>query len=190
MTLYSLVLFLHVGAALALAAALSIDALIMVQLRRAATPSAAHPWLNLWAAVPRVAGSSGLVLLLSGGYLTDRMSAWSLAWPTVALAALILIGILGAITGKRMSALRRICAIEKTNESECVSRLQDPILKVSLSLRIVLLFAAVLLMNTKPGLGESFGIVTGSVILGLISAFLIPNRGFALSTPRADEASR
>jgi hypothetical protein len=118
------------------------------------------------------------------------MSAWSLAWPTVALAALILIGILGAITGKRMSALRRICAIEKTNESECVSRLQDPILKVSLSLRIVLLFAAVLLMNTKPGLGESFGIVTGSVILGLISAFLIPNRGFALSTPRADEASR
>ena len=105
MTLYSLVLFLHVAAALALASALSIDALILFQLHRATTSTAAHPWLNLWSAVPRIAGSSGLLLLLSGGYLTDRMSAWSLAWPRVALAALILIGILGAITSKRMSAL-------------------------------------------------------------------------------------
>jgi len=80
MTLYSLVLFLHVAAALALASALSIDALILFQLHRATTSTAAHPWLNLWSAVPRIAGSSGLLLLLSGGYLTDRMSAWSLAW--------------------------------------------------------------------------------------------------------------
>src|SRR2546430_4645808 len=94
MTLYSLVLFLHVAAALALASALSIDALILFQLHRATTSTAAHPWLNLWSAVPRIAGSSGLLLLLSGGYLTDRMSAWSLAWPRVALAALILTGIL------------------------------------------------------------------------------------------------
>ncbi len=190
MTLYSLVLFLHVAAALALASAVSIDALILFQLHRATTSTAAHPWLNLWSAVPGIAGSSGLLLLLSGGYLTDRMSAWSLAWPRVALAALILIGILGAITSKRMSALRRICAAEKTNESECLRRLRDPVLKTSLSLRIVLLFAAVLLMNTKPGWGESLGIVGGSVILGLISSFLIPSRGLALSTPRADLASR
>jgi hypothetical protein len=131
MTLYSLVLFLHVAAALALASALSIDALILFQLHRATTSTAAHPWLNLWSAVPRITGSSGLLLLLSGGYLTDRMSAWSLAWPRVALAALILIGILGAITSKRLSALRRICAAEKTNESECLRRLRDPILKTS-----------------------------------------------------------
>jgi hypothetical protein len=84
-----------------------------------------------------------------------------------------------------MSAIRRICAVEKTNESECVKHLQHPILKVSLSLRIVLLFAAVLLMNTEPGLEESLGIVTGSVVLGLISAFLIPSRTSALSVARA-----
>jgi hypothetical protein len=70
---------------------------------------------------PRIPGSSGLLLVLPGGYLTNRMSAWSLAWPKVALAALILIGILGAVTSKRMSATRRICAVEKTNESECAA---------------------------------------------------------------------
>ena len=41
MTVYSLVLFLHVGAALALASVLSIDALILFQLRRATNPTRA-----------------------------------------------------------------------------------------------------------------------------------------------------
>jgi hypothetical protein len=45
----------------------------------------------------------------------------------------------------------------------------------------VLLFAAVLLTDTEAGLEESLGIVTGSVVLGLISAFLIPSRTSALS---------
>jgi hypothetical protein len=87
-----MVLFLHVGAALVLASALSIDGLILFQLRRATSPMRAT-WLDLWSVVPWIAGGSGLVLLLSGGYLTHRMSAGTEAWPKVALAALILIGI-------------------------------------------------------------------------------------------------
>jgi hypothetical protein len=96
MTLYSLVLFLHVGAALGLASALSMDALLMFQLRRATSPSGTKSWLDLWFTVSWMAGGSGFVLLLSGGYLADRMSAGTLAWPKVALATLILIGALGA----------------------------------------------------------------------------------------------
>ena len=99
MNLYSLVLFLHVGSALALASALSIDGLLLFQLRRATTVTATDPWLNLWSAVPRIAGGSGFLLLSSGAYLTNRMSAWTLAWPKMALAILILIASLGVITG-------------------------------------------------------------------------------------------
>jgi hypothetical protein len=98
MTIYSIVLFLHVGAALVLASALSIDGLILFQLRRATSPIGATSWLDLWSVFPWIAGGSGLVLLLSGGYLTHRMSAGTEAWPKVALAALILIGILGGVT--------------------------------------------------------------------------------------------
>jgi hypothetical protein len=86
MTVYSLVLFVHVGAALALASVLSIDALILFQFRRATSPTRANLWLELWPSVPWIAGGSGLLLLLSGGYLADRMSAWTLAWPKVAFA--------------------------------------------------------------------------------------------------------
>src|SRR5258708_32937453 len=108
MTVYSLVLFLHVGAALALASALSIDALLLFQFQRATSPTRANLWLDLWPAVFRIAGGSGFLLLLSGGCLADRMSAWTLAWPRVALAVLILIGILGAVTSRRIRGLRRV----------------------------------------------------------------------------------
>lgn len=174
MTLYSLILFLHVGAALALASVLSIDALILFQLGRARTLSATQPWLNLWSAVPRIAGGSGLLLLISGGYLTARMSAWTLAWPKVALATLILIAILGAIASRRISALGRGFAADQAGEVESGMRPLDPFLRISLSTRITLLFAAVLLMNVKPELWGSLGILAGSVVLGLAAALVIP----------------
>ena len=186
MTVYSLVLFLHVGAALALASVLSIDALILFQLRRATSPTRANLWLELWPAVPWIASGSGLLLFLSGGYLADRMSAWTLAWPKAALAVLILIGILGAVTSRRIRGLRRASAAD---ESEFFRRREDPILKISLSVRIALVFAAVLLMNAKPQLRESLSIVGAAVVLGLAAAFLIPNRGSALSTANLDAGS-
>lgn len=53
MTLYSLVLFLHVASALALAAGLTVDALVLFQLRTG-SPSGTQPWLRLWSVVPRI----------------------------------------------------------------------------------------------------------------------------------------
>jgi hypothetical protein len=177
MTLYSLALFLHVGSALALASALSIDGLILFQLRRFTTAATVQPWLNLWSLVPRMAGGSGFLLLISGAYLTHRMSVWTLAWPKIALATLILIAVLGVITGKRMSALWQVCVLDETAEFECARRLHDPMLKVSFGTRIALLFAAVLLMNVQPGFWASLAIVGGSLLLGSIAALLIPRSG-------------
>jgi hypothetical protein len=181
MTMYSLVLFLHVGAALVLASALGIDGLILFQLRRAASPIRATSWLDLWSAVPWIAGGSGLVLLLSGGYLTHRMSAGTEAWPRVALATLILIGVLGGVTSRRMRALRRTSV---RDQPAFFSR-GYPILRVSLSLRIALVFAAVLLMNAKPQLRESLSVVGAALVLGLVAASLIPNRESVSSAARS-----
>jgi hypothetical protein len=114
------------------------------------------------------------------------MSAWTLAWPKVALATLILIGVLGAITSKRMRALRQAYG---PDQSEFFRRSEDPILKISLSIRIALVFAAVLLMNAKPELRESLGIVGAFVVTGLVAAFFIPNRQSVLSTTDSDAGS-
>jgi hypothetical protein len=105
------------------------------------------------------------------------MSAWTLAWPKMALAILILIASLGVITGKRMRALRQVCTPRAASELECTRRLQDPMLKVSLGTRIALLFAAVLLMNVQPAFWESLAIVIGSLVLGSTAALLIPSSG-------------
>jgi hypothetical protein len=75
MTVYSLMLFLHVGAALAPASALSIDALIVVQLRRAASPSPTKACLDLWRTVPGLAGGSGLCPATSPCYFARAFMA-------------------------------------------------------------------------------------------------------------------
>jgi hypothetical protein len=67
--------------------------------------------------------------------VADRTSAWTLAWPKVALATLIL------------------------------------------------------LMNAKPQLRESLGIVGTFVVLGLVAAVLIPARRSALSAANSDARS-
>src|SRR5579863_7973904 len=112
--------------------------------------------------VPRLAGAAGAGLLLSGLYLTQKMGAWNLGWPMVALAALILIGALGGIATKRMRALRDVFATGTAKPAELSVRFQDALLRLSISLRIMLILAAVVLMTMKPGLPGSLAIASGA----------------------------
>jgi hypothetical protein len=125
-----------------------------------------------------------VVLLFSGGYLTDRMSGWTLAWPKVSVATLVLIAPLGAITGKRMRAIRRICLANKTNDTELVNQLRDPFLKISLGIRTALGLGVVLLMTAKPGLRGSISIIGSSLVLGFLWS-LLRSRRAPLSTASA-----
>jgi len=70
--------------------------------------------------------------------------------------------------------------------SQLFSRLQDPFLKISLGIRIVVFLGIVLLMGAKPDLWESISIVGTSVILGLLSSLLAWRRDGSLSAPSAD----
>jgi hypothetical protein len=91
---------------------------------------------------------------------------------------------LGAITGKRMRAIRRICVADKTNDTELVNRLRDPFLKISLGIRIALGLGIVLLMTAKPGLRGSIGIIGSSLVLGFLWS-LLRSRRAPLSTASA-----
>jgi hypothetical protein len=85
------------------------------------------------------------------------------------MGALILIGPLGAVTGRRMRAIRIACAANKPNGSDLTGKLSDPILIFSMNMRIALVLGIVLLMTARPELRQSLGIVVSSVFLGLIS---------------------
>jgi len=186
MTLYSLVLVIHVTAVFVLAAALSIEVLSLVHLRGAFTLAEAYPWINPAPTLPLFAGGSVLVILFSGVYLVIQESASGKAWPKVAVAALLLMAPLGAMTARRIRAIRKAYAAENAINSVLLSRLRDPFLKVSLGIRIAVFVGIFLLVSTKPGLWGSISIVGASVVLGLLASLLDWRRSVPLSAPSAD----
>ena len=186
MTFYSLVLFAHVTAVLSLFATLSFEVLSLFHLRHVSTLTEARRWMEPVPGLPLVALVSLLVILFSGIYLAMRMSAFGLAWPKVTVGALLLIAPFGALTGRRMRAIRRACADTTTINSELLNRFQDPFLKISLSIRIAAFLGIVLLMAAKPGLWVSIGIVGTVVVFGLLASLLAWRRSGSLSAPSAE----
>src|SRR5712692_5078856 len=186
MTLYSFVLFAHVTAVLVLFACLSLETLSLFHLRRASTLTGVQLWIEPVPGLSAVALGSLLVILLSGIYLTIQMSGFGLAWPKVSVGAFLLMAPLGAMTGRRMRAIRHASADAKAINSELLGRLQDRFLKVSLGIRIVVFLGILLLMAAQPELWESISVVAAAVVLGLLSSLLSWRRGGSLSAPNAD----
>lgn len=176
MTLYSLVLFAHVTAVLALFACLGLEAVCLSHLRRVSTLTEVQLWIDPVPGLSAIALGSLIVIVVSGVYATIQMSGFGLAWVKVTIASFALMAPLGGMTGRRMDYIRRLCASGKMNPSQVLGLLQRPFLKISLSIRIAVFLGIVLLMTAKPELPESLGIVGGSVILGLAAAFLVPSR--------------
>ena len=172
MTVYSVVLFLHVMANLALVSALSLEAALVSRLRREATASGLLPWMGLMSAIPLISIVSLAVLLLSGGFMADRRAEWILAWPRVALVMLITIGVLGAITGRRLRHIRRTVAAGEGADAALGNARPNTGLVVSLHLRVALVLGAVLLMTTQPGFKASLIVFVASFLCGLL--FLVP----------------
>jgi hypothetical protein len=186
MTFYSLVLFVHVTAVLGLWAALSVEGLALFHLTRASTITEARRWIATVAGLPLVAAGSLLFIFLSGIYLAMRMSAFELAWPKVTVGALLLIAPLGAVTGRRMRAIRQACADGNAVNSELARRLRDPFLRISLAVRITVFLGILMLMAAKPDVWQSVSIVGISVVLGFLLSLLAWYRTRPLPAPSAD----
>jgi hypothetical protein len=185
MTLYSVVLIIHVTAVFVLSAALSIEVLSLVHLRGASTLAEAYPWIAPAPRLPFFAGGSVLVILFSGVYLVIQESASGKAWPKVAASTLFLMAPLGGMTARRMRAIRKAYSFEKASSSELLGLLRDPFLKISLSIRIAAFLGIFLLVSAKPGLWESISVAGTSVIVGLLLSLLAWRRNTSWSVSSA-----
>lgn len=185
MTLYSAILFVHIMAALTLFAALSFEFLSLYRLRRATSLAEARLWMEPAPRLPLLAGGSSLVVFLSGFYLVIQMSGYGLAWPKVTVASLLIIAPLSAISGRRMRAIRKVCADENAIASSLLVQLRDPFLKISWTVRTAIFFGIVLLMVAKPDLRPSLTIIAASTVFGLLSS-LFSSRRTPLSVTGAD----
>lgn len=185
MNLYTVVLFIHAVAVLVLTAGLTLEAWILLQLRRTMRPPDAQSWIGTMQPVAIAAITSLVVIYLTGAYLTESLHSWAYAWPRLAVLEIVLFAFLGAMTGRRMRAIRRNSAGEQMNPSEWNALTSSPFLKVSLSTRIWIVVGTILLTAAKPALRESLLIVAGSLILGLLFSFVSFGRRSVVSTAQA-----
>ena len=123
MTLYSIVLFLHLASVLGPFATLSFEVLSLFRLRQALDLPEVRRWIDPVPGLPLVAMASILIVFFSGIFLTVRLSAFDTAWPKVTIGALLLIAPLGALTGKRMRVIRLNSAEASAMRPEVLRRL-------------------------------------------------------------------
>jgi hypothetical protein len=168
MTLHPVLLFVHVTAVFVLCAMLSFEALSLFHLRRASNWADARPWIEPIRRASLFVISSLLIILFTGFLLVIPIAKPGQVWPRIAAISLLSIAPVGALTGKRMRAIRKAFRQEKAFSSELSARLCDPFLKLSLSVRVALFLGIFMLVNFKPGLGGSLLTIGGFSTLGLL----------------------
>jgi hypothetical protein len=181
MKLYSVILFIHAMAVLALTAALTMESLLLARLRRTVRPSDARIWIGAVPAIAFAAISSLVTILVTGGYLSKSLDATGFAWSRFAVIDTVIFALFGVFSGRRLRPIRRHCSEKTVAESGWRTLTQSALLKLSLSTRIWIVIGTILLTAAKPGLRESLVIVASSLILGLLFSFIRLGRGLVIS---------
>jgi hypothetical protein len=180
---YSVVLFLHVAAALAFFMALGLEWASLRRLWGTTTAERAHDWLALLAAASRVGMVSMLTLVATGAYM--MATAWGrVPWLTVALGALAPLPVLTlAFTRPRVAAIRRaIDGADGLLPAELLASCR-PVLSASVHLRLGIALGIVFLMTVKPGFSIALTAMGVGAFVSLVLS-LLPE-GFRGPSPRA-----
>jgi len=177
MSIYTIVLFVHVVGAIGYFLSIGTQLFILVGLRRAQHVEQVRAFIHLNNLSGPFGAGSAVVLLAAGLYLA--LSAWSLltGWILVALISLILIVPTTAVLiAPRRSAL--VKQLERSAPDGALSlalsqRLHDPVLLATLLTVAALLLGIVFLMTTKPELAGSLIVMAVALVLGLLSSLLV-----------------
>ena len=176
MSLYSIVLFLHVSGAIGYFVGIGAWLFILVGLRRAQRVEQVRALIKLIALSGPFTGISVLLILAAGLYMA--FTAWSLqtGWIAVALVSLVLMAPLGtALIEPRRRAIERLAreVPDGPLPQSLEQRIYDPVLSTALQTIAVLLFGIVFLMTTKPSLAGSLIVIVVALALGLASGLIV-----------------
>jgi hypothetical protein len=186
MSTFKLILIVHVLAVFVMTAVLAVEAIALAHMRGARTPGEALPWINPVPKISAFAVSSILVILLTGAYLVTLEAASHQPWARVAAGAVLLMAPLGAITGRKMRAIRRGFGQSSESSEEAMTRLRDSFLKMSLGVRVAAFLGIFLLVSTKPGVWASLMLIGAAIVAGLLFSTLSWTRKPLLYAARAD----
>ncbi|HZU02428.1 MAG TPA: DUF2269 family protein [Ktedonobacteraceae bacterium] len=187
MSIYNIVLFVHIVGAIGYFLSIAIWLFILVGLRRAQHVEQVRALLHLNDLSGPFGAGSVVVLLISGLYLAFTAWRGPFGWILVALVSLILIvPTAAALIAPRRSAIVKQLAHEAPDDtlSEALKQhLHDPVLSSTVCTVTVLLLGIVFLMTTKPELVGSLIVMVVALVLGLLSSMLVSRMR---STPRQE----
>ena len=172
MSLYPVLVFLHVLGAMGLFAAIAIEAVALGRLRQTDAPAGVREGMALLARNERLGGIAMLTLIASGAWMmaTTWGHQW---WIASAFIGIIGMGIAGgAVSSRRIRRLRAALAAERgPGLSQAFTSLQSSAaLVASLRVRIALGIGIVALMTLKPtGAGTSLLILAAFAVAGLVA---------------------
>jgi hypothetical protein len=177
MSIYTVVLFLHVIGAIGYFLGIGILLFILLGLRRAQRVEHVRPLIHLNDLSAPVSAASAVLLLVTGLYLA--LVAWSLltSWILVALISLLLMVPTSAvlIAPRRSAIVKQLEREAPGGElSEALERyIDDPVLATVCTTVAALLLGLVFLMTTKPNLVSSLIVMVVALLLGLAAGMLV-----------------
>ncbi len=176
MTIYSLINFLHVTSSIGIVVALSFENLMMVKMQRVANSDQFKAWKELHTLPLRLGGSSLVVSLITGIYLTVTM--WpSTPWIWPSTVALVLFSV--ASFSLANASHRKFLV------SDSIHEMRDAWQKLWLSLlvRNGLIAGILYLMVAKPSFEGSLAALAFWLVLFTLPIKIFKKRFETLSEP-------
>lgn len=176
---YSIALFLHICGALGLFAAVGIEMVGVLGLRRAQTVDQVRTYLRVVKVTESIFPVSSVLLLGAGIYVT--VAQWSFRTPfvTVGLITLVVMAALGpTVQGKRWQLVEKAADdLPDGPVPDSLRRLiDDPIAWSSMGGAVFAAVGVVALMTIKPGWGASVAIAVIAYVVGGASGWMFVRR--------------
>jgi len=171
MHLYSIVLFLHVLAAMGVAAAIALLMHGEVMAQRAQSPAELRSVMEKELRTASALKALVPVLAVTGLYMA--WAAWSLSAPWVILAFLTLVYLTVSgplLFGRRMQRAVDTAAAAGSITPAVRDILEHPSFTVLEHTRVALLVMLIFLMTVKPGLVGTLAALAAALVLGTVSA--------------------
>ncbi|HEY8492130.1 MAG TPA: DUF2269 family protein [Dehalococcoidia bacterium] len=186
MTLYEIVLFLHVMGAIGLFMGVAIVLTAMARMRRSESVAQVREWSGLADLSDKLLPVASLVLLLSGIYMATDFEFWGDGWVDVSMALLLVMIVLGpAVNARRLGTISREAkdAPDGPVQGALRARILDPVLWTTVQTMSVVAVGIVFLMTVKPGIAGSLVTLVVALALGLASSIPAWRRAAAVRAP-------
>jgi hypothetical protein len=167
-SLYSLALFVHIIGALLLFTAFTSEGIALLHVRRATSSAQVGEWEGV-AGLARIFGPASVVtILVSGLYMLISTWGW-VPWIAVGLIAWVLVAVMGAINGIRLSLVAR----QARDDAGALARLSAPSFVISWCTRLAIGVGIVFVMTSKPELTWSILAIAIATVTGAVAGLAV-----------------